>query len=90
MSYRTLKGEVISGDMFIDCTGRVAKIVAPQTDPESDMDIVTAYPNTSETDIDSMKNYISPFDKKSGLIAVDPHLMVRLLLIIDSIHNFLT
>lgn len=90
MSYRTLKGEVISGDMFIDCTGRVAKIVAPQTDPESDMDIVTAYPNTSETDIDSMKNYISPFDKKSGLIAVDPHLMVRLFLIIDSIHNFLT
>ena len=88
MSYRTLKGEVLSGDMFIDCTGRVAKIVAPQTDSESDIDVITTYPNTSETDIDGTKNYISPFDKKSGLIAVDPHLMVRLFLVIDSIPNF--
>lgn len=85
MSYRTLKGEVLSGDMFIDCTGRVAKIVAPQTNSGSDMEIVNAYPNTSEIDADSTKNYISPFDKKTGLIAVDPHLMVRPCLIADTI-----
>ena len=77
MSYRTLKGEVLSGDMFIDCTGRVAKIVAPQTSAEGDADVVTSIPVIHDTNNESMKNYVSPFDMKSGLIAVDAHLMVR-------------
>lgn len=84
MSYRTRKGEVLSGDMFIDCTGRVAKIVAPQTSADSDMGTVTSQSDTSDTSNDNMKNYVSPFDKKTGLIAVDPHLMVRSCLTFNS------
>jgi hypothetical protein len=83
MSYRTRKGEVLTGDMFIDCTGRVAKIVTPQTSAESDIDVVTALPDIHDTNNESMKNYVSPFDMKSGLIAVDAHLMVRSVLVVN-------
>lgn len=76
MSYRTRKGEVLTGDMFIDCTGRVAKIVAPQKSADSDAEAVAALPDTHDANNESMKNYVSPFDIKSGLIAVDAHLMV--------------
>jgi hypothetical protein len=86
MSYRTRKGEVLSGDMFIDCTGRVAKIVAPQTSADSDAEVATTLPDTHDTNSESMKNYVSPFDMKSGLIAVDAHLMVRSSLIISEQH----
>ena len=77
MSYRTLKGEVLSGDMFIDCTGRVAKIVAPPTSSDSDSELVSTITDIHDTNNESMKNYVSPYDMKSGLIAVDAHLMVR-------------
>ena len=82
MSYRTRKGEVLTGDMFIDCTGRVAKIIAPQKRADSDEEVVTTLPDIHDTNNESMKNYVSPFDMKSGLIAVDTHLMVRSFLII--------
>ena len=83
MSYRTRKGEVLSGDMFIDCTGRVARIVTPQTSANSDAEVVTALSDTHDATIESMKNYVSPFDIKSGLIAVDAHLMVRYSVVIN-------
>jgi hypothetical protein len=83
MSYRTRKGEVLTGDMFIDCTGRVAKIVAPQTSADNDAEVVTTLPDFHDSSNESMKNYVSPFDMKSGLIAVDAHLMVRSSLVIN-------
>jgi isoaspartyl peptidase/L-asparaginase-like protein (Ntn-hydrolase superfamily) len=83
MCYRTRKGEVLTGDMFIDCTGRVAKIVAPQTSADSDGEVVTALSDIHDSSNESMKNFVSPFDMKSGLIAVDEHLMVRSSLVIN-------
>lgn len=72
MTYRTLKGELLKGDMFIDCTGQYAKASGPTA---NDYKIATS----ASTDIDSTvsKDFVWPYNS-NGMIAVDAHLMVSL------------
>jgi Pyridine nucleotide-disulphide oxidoreductase len=72
MTYRTLKGELLKGDMFIDCTGQYAKASVPTA---NDYKIATS----SSVNIDSAvsKEFVWPYNS-NGLIAVDAHLMVSL------------
>jgi hypothetical protein len=72
MTYMTLKGALLKGDMFIDCTGQYAKASAPTA---NDYKIATS----SSEDIDSAasKDFVWPYNS-NGLIAVDAHLMVSM------------
>lgn len=70
MTYRTLKGELLKGDMFIDCTGQYVKAIGPTSD---DYQIATS--SLSDIASATKKDFVWPYDG-NGMIAVDAHLMV--------------
>lgn len=72
MTYRTLKGELLKGDMFIDCTGQYAKASAPTA---NDYKIATSLSSDNGSAVS--EDFVWPYNN-NGMIAVDAHLMVSL------------
>lgn len=67
MSYKTRNGQILTGDLFIDCTGQRVNVKAP-SEAGSSSSAGSITPSGS-------KEHSWPYGT-NGLIAVDSHLMV--------------